>query len=97
MNVDELSLIDKYEITVDDNFDESKVIVTLTKKYSDINKEINYNDFETGKIIILNIIMELNIPFEDYSDKIVINDIYDLTYLDNPNIISNPDEYRQIF
>lgn len=97
MNVDELSLIDKYEITVDDNFDESKVIVTLTKEYSDINKEINYNDFETDKIITLNTIMELNIPFEDYSDKIVINDIYDLTYLDNPNMISNPDEYRQIF
>ena len=51
MNVVELSLIDKYEITVDDNFDESKVIVTLTKEYSDINKEINYNDFETDKII----------------------------------------------
>lgn len=97
MNVDELSLIDKYEITVDDNFDESKVIVTLTKEYSDINKEINYNDFETDKIITLNTIMELNIPFEDYSDKIVINDIYDLTYLDNPNMISTPDEYRQIF
>lgn len=97
MNVDELSLIDKYETTVDDDFDESKVIVTLTKEYSDINKEINYNDFETDKIITLNTINELNIPFEDYSDKIVINDIYDLTYLDNPNMISNPDEYRQIF
>lgn len=36
MNVDELSLIDKYETTVDDDFDGSKVIVTLTKEYSEI-------------------------------------------------------------
>ena len=42
-------------------------------------------------------INSLNLSVESQQDKIVIKNIYDLTYVSNPNIFLEPEEFRQIF
>ena len=40
--------VDHYESMLSDDFDGDKVIVTLTSEYSDVNKSIDANDFQTN-------------------------------------------------
>lgn len=96
-NTDEFYIYNKYTPDVTDDFEENKIIVTLTKDYSDVNKPINYSDFESDRIITMQTINSLNLSVESQQDKIVIKNIYDLTYVSNPNIILEPEEFRQIF
>ena len=96
-NTDEFYIYNKYTPDVTDDFEENKIIVTLNKDYSDVNKPINYSDFESDRIITMQTINSLNLSVESQQDKIVIKNIYDLTYVSNPNIILEPEEFRQIF
>ena len=56
-NTDEFYIYNKYTPDVTDDFEENKIIVTLTKDYSDVNKPINYSDFESDRIITMQTLM----------------------------------------
>lgn len=94
--IDELSLIERNIPTINDDFLGNKIIVTLTQEYSEVNKQVNIDDFEISNLITLETMNNLGLSYDDVSGKIIIKNIKDLTYVDDPTIISNPDEYRQI-
>ena len=84
-----------YEPTLDDDFDDDTLILTLTSEYSDVNKEIVIDDFLTDTILFIEYLNvdEILCNLENY---IIIENIIDLTFIDNPNQIVNSDDFCQI-
>ncbi len=70
----------KPSVTVDDSFDDDKLIITLTEEFSEINQTVSLSDFSGLDVEVLN----------------NISDIEDLTYLTNSQAIASIDEYNQI-
>lgn len=44
--------VEYYIPTLEDNFENNRILVTLKKDYSDVNKEINVNDFITDNMLL---------------------------------------------
>ena len=84
----------KYTPTINDDFADNKVIVTLKPEYSDVNKNISVQKFSTKNILTNYNEKSLSIEKED---SIVIKSIKDLTYIENPSIIKNRENFSQTF
>ncbi len=97
INISAEEIINLYhEPTIDDRFENDKIIVTLEKEYSEVNKKINK---ETFGFIDENILEKNNISIvQDMNifNQIGVKEIKDLSKVDNPNKILDKDEYMQI-
>ena len=84
----------RYQPTMDDNFDDDKIIVTIKEKYSAVNKVFNLEDFVSEKLIInANQFEEINLN----SEYVILESLEDLTHIDNSNAIKDIDKFSQIF
>ncbi len=91
---DNLYLLSSYNNdlpSLNDNFSDNKVIVSLKPGYGGLNKEINTNLFMDANIIMTNDTMNIN-----DSEKIIVSSIEDLTYLNNPSDFDNNEAFIQI-
>ena len=80
--------------SLSDDFKNDTVIVTLSSDYSYVNKDIDIDDFKTNNIIDSS---ELCDDFNiESSNKIIIENIRDLTYINDPSRIINKDEFCQV-
>lgn len=75
--------------SLDENFSDNKVIVSLKPGYGGINKEINISLFLDANIVMTN-------DTACDSEKIIVSSIEDLTYLNNPSYLDNNEEFIQI-
>lgn len=77
--------------SLDENFSDNKVIVSLKPGYGGLNKKINTDLFLNANIIMANDTMNIN-----DSEKIIVSSIEDLTYLNNPSVLDNTEAFIQI-
>jgi hypothetical protein len=83
----------QYQPTIDDNFEDDKIIVTIKEEYSEVNKVFNLEDF-----IIENLIISDNIDKEiTDSECVILESLEDLTYVDDPSKIVDNSKFSQIF
>ena len=83
----------QYRPTINDNFDDDQIIVTIKEEYSAINKVFNLEDFVIGNLIIS------NNPNDEISNSecVFLESLEDLTYMDDPSKIKNTSTFSQIF
>lgn len=81
--------------SLDDDFHNDKVILTMTKEYSHVNKEIDINDFLCNNFLYIEDIDIDNVSYilEKY---IVIETISDFSYMDNLSLITDVENFCQI-
>lgn len=90
------------QVSLDEDFEDDKVIVTLKSEYSEINQYINLEDFNTQNVFTMSRMNEktsknLFISQEsNLEDKIVIESVEDLTYIESPSQFQNKNEFSQI-
>ena len=82
--------------TIEDNFRNDTIVVSLKQWYSFANKPINIKDFETKNLISLKTIEENGKTIKDYKKKIIINDYEDVTRISHPENLIDPSNYCQI-
>ena len=83
----------QYQPTIDDNFEDDKIIVTIKEEYSAVNKVFNLEDF-----VIENLIISDNIDNEiTDSECVILESLEDLTYVDDPSKIVDNSKFSQIF
>ena len=83
----------QYQPTINDNFDDDQIIVTIKEEYSAVNKVFNLEDF-----VIENLIISNN-PDDEISNSecVFLESLEDLTYIDEPSKIKNTSTFSQIF
>ena len=93
--------LEYYQPTLSDNFDGDKVIVTLTSEYSDINKSIDVNDFQTNSKDI-NIARIEDITYINDPSKIIDRENFQqiiAVYLENESkqdVLDVIEEYQKL-
>ncbi|MDE6201733.1 MAG: S8 family serine peptidase [Clostridiales bacterium] len=96
LNVDIINY-ERYIPTLEDDFEDNKIIVTLTRNFSKVNKAIDKQIFSTKHIN-----PSLNSDTDSQNDSaistndIIIKSIEDLTYFSNPSVLSNNVGFNQI-
>lgn len=81
------------EPTLDDDFDGKTIEIVLRKGYGGVNKPINIKSFETKKLRY-----SKNIKFYEHisNDVIIFDLIEDITIVDDPSKLENPEMFMQI-
>lgn len=84
-----------YIPTLNDVFDNDEVILTLDSMYSAVNKPIIIEDFLSENILYVDNLSE-NEKLKFLETKIIIENIRDITFIENPAQITNRDNFCQI-
>lgn len=87
---------ESYTPTINDDFDDDIVIITLTSEYSDVNKPIVIEDFLINNILYIEDLTDEEIQFHLANNDIIIENIEDITYINKPDRIVNRDDFCQI-
>ena len=87
---------ESYTPTINDDFDDDIVIITLTSEYSDVNKPIVIEDFLINNILYIEDLTDEEIQFHLANNDIIIENIEDITYINEPDRIVNRDDFCQI-
>ena len=90
--------IERHVPTLNDNFVNNRVIVTLRQEYSDVNREIDMQVFRTANIMTARCIAEYELSHQDIRslDRIIIESVRDLMYITNPDVIIDRTNWTQI-
>ena len=91
--INELFVTERYKPKIDDDFSGSKIIITLAKEYSGVNKKLNFNDFQTEMLIYVE---SENYDQSLYNQNICFKGIYDLMYFKKGISSLEVDNFRQI-
>ena len=82
--------------TLSDDFADNRVIVTLKRNYSGINKSIDLQSFRTSSVITAQEANSFNAQSKDFSNRTIIESVRDLTYVANPSMVKNRNNFAQI-
>lgn len=87
---------ENYIPTINDDFDDDIVVLTLTSDYSDVNKSIAIEDFLLDNILYIEDLNAEEIDYHLEHNDIIIESINDITFINNPSQIVNKDDFCQI-
>ncbi|MCL2065830.1 MAG: S8 family serine peptidase, partial [Candidatus Cloacimonetes bacterium] len=89
--------LSRYIPTIEDDFADNRIIVTLRQEYSDVNKEIDTNSFRSANIISVEDAARESLTEEnDFGGLTVVESIEDLMYITDPSKIINRETFTQI-
>lgn len=83
----------QYQPTIDDNFEDDKIIVTIKEEYSAVNKVFNLEDF-----VIEDLIISDNQDDEITNcECVILESLEDLTYIDDPSKMEDTSTFSRSF
>jgi len=84
--------------TINDDFADNRVIVTLRPSHSAINRSIDLSSFRTSNVISAECLTKYSTSQQNrnFTNSIIIDSAQDLTYLSNPSVITNRRDFSQI-